>query len=62
MECEQKLRYYLRAFREEEISGMNQPMDINKSVTVVLKSWVHTSEDLKIIISSQLPHPTSFIG
>jgi hypothetical protein len=51
MECEQKLRSYLRAFREEEISGMNQPMDINESVTVVLKSWVHTSEDLEIIIS-----------
>lgn len=51
MDCEQKLRSYLRDFREEEISGMNQPMSVNESVTVILKSWVRTSEDLEIIIS-----------
>lgn len=51
MECEQKLRSYLRDFREEEISGMNQPMNMSESVTVILKSWVRTNEDLEIIIS-----------
>lgn len=30
---------------------MNQPMNMSESVTVILKSWVRTNEDLEIIIS-----------
>lgn len=56
MECEEKLRSYLSAFKDKEISAMNHTIAINGSVSVVLSNWVCTHDKLEIIISVDNMH------
>ena len=48
MECEDNLRSYLWAFRDGDVSGFNEPMDINDSVSLLLSHWLRSRKDLEI--------------